>query len=154
MRISDWSSDVCSSDLEATALWGKIRTTADYAALLKSTSAHSLDYDDTSGESHPSAVLFPALLAVGEPFATGKDVVSASIAGYEIWTELASRDRIKHHAKDFHPSGIFGAIGAGAACENLLRLDADRSAAAHDRKSTRLTHVNNAHVECRTLLVK
>lgn len=115
---------------EATALWGKIRTTADYAALLNATSAHSLDYDDTSGESHPSAVLFPALLAVGEPFATGKDVLSAYIAGYEIWTELASRDRNKHHAKGFHPSGIFGAIGAAAACANLLRLDADRSAAA------------------------
>src|SRR3546814_12059932 len=90
MRISDWSSDGCSSDL----------------------------------------VLFPALLAVGEPFATGKDVLSAYIAGYEIWTELASRDRNKHHAKGFHPSGIFGAIGAAAACANLLRLDADRSAAA------------------------
>src|SRR3546814_10410663 len=96
---------------EATAVWGKIRTTADDAALLNATSAHSLDYDDTSGESHPSAVPFPALLAVGEPFATGKDVLSAYIAGYEIWTELASRDRNKHHAKGFHPSGIFGAIG-------------------------------------------
>src|SRR3546814_11347644 len=83
MRISDWSSDGCSSDL----------------------------------------VLFPALLAVGEPFATGKDVLSAYIAGYEIWTELASRDRNKHHAKGFHPSGIFGAIGAAAACANMLRLD-------------------------------
>src|SRR3546814_362380 len=90
MRISDWSSDGCSSDL----------------------------------------VLFPALLAVGEPFATGKDVLSAYIAGYEIWTELRSRDRNKHHAKGFNPSGIFGAIGAAAACANLLRLDADRSAAA------------------------
>src|SRR3546814_1509530 len=38
---------------EATALWGKIRTTADYAAPLTATSAHSLDYDDTSGERHP-----------------------------------------------------------------------------------------------------
>src|SRR3546814_5230237 len=85
------------------ALWGKIRTTADYAALLNATSAHSLDYDDTSGESHPSAVLFPALLAVGEPFATGKDVLSAYIAGYEIWTrseehtsELQSLMRISY----------------------------------------------------------
>src|SRR3546814_4657883 len=137
VRICCWSSDVSSSDLivlgiegpmssfvaqgapsgaeEATALWGKIRTTADCAALLNATSAHSLDYDDTSGESHPSAVLFPALLAVGEPFATGKDVLSAYIAGYEIWPELASRDRHKPHPKGFTPHAILGAIGEAAA---------------------------------------
>src|SRR5690606_38170240 len=96
----------------ASALWGKLRTTADYAALINATSAHSLDYDDTSGESHPSAVLFPAILAVGEPSASGEDILAAYVAGYEIWCELVSRDRDKHHVRGFHPSGIFGAIGA------------------------------------------
>jgi 2-methylcitrate dehydratase PrpD len=114
----------------ASALWGKLRTTADYAALINATSAHSLDYDDTSGESHPSAVLFPAILAVGEQFASGQDILAAYIAGYEIWCELVSRDRDKHHVKGFHPSGIFGAIGAAAACANLLRLDARQATAA------------------------
>ena len=114
----------------ASALWGKLRTTADYAALINATSAHSLDYDDTSGESHPSAVLFPAILAAGEPFASGQDILAAYIAGYEIWCELVSRDRDKHHVKGFHPSGIFGAIGAAAACANLLRLDARQTTAA------------------------
>lgn len=115
---------------EADALWGKLRTTVDYAALLNATSAHSLDYDDTSGESHPSAVLFPAILAAGEPFASGKDVLTAYVAGYEIWCELVSRDRDKHHKKGFHPSGIFGSIGAAAACANLLRLDAEQASTA------------------------
>lgn len=115
---------------DANALWGKLRTTVDYAALLNATSAHSLDYDDTSGESHPSAVLFPAILAVGEPFASGKDILTAYVAGYEIWCELVSRDRDKHHVKGFHPSGIFGSIGAAAACANLLRLNAEQASAA------------------------
>jgi aconitate decarboxylase len=115
---------------EAHGLWGKLRTTADHAALLNATSAHALDYDDTSGDSHPSAVLLPAILALGESFASGKDVLTAYLAGYEIWTELASRDRDKHHGKGFHPSGIFGPIGAAAACANLLRLDEERTAAA------------------------
>lgn len=115
---------------EASALWGRLRTTADSAALINATSAHSLDYDDTSGESHPSAVLFPAILAVGEPFASGKDILTAYVAGYEIWCELASRDRDKHHVKGFHPSGIFGPIGAAAACANLLGLNAEQASAA------------------------
>lgn len=115
---------------EASALWGRLRTTADYAALLNATAAHSLDYDDTSGESHPSAVLFPAILAVGESFASGKDILTAYVAGYEVWCELVSRDRDKHHVKGFHPSGIFGSIGAAAACSNLLRLDAEKASAA------------------------
>src|SRR3546814_7698711 len=107
-----------------------MRTTCDHAALVNATSAHALDYDDTSSDSHPSAVLFPAILAVGERFASGKDILSAYVAGFEVWTELASRDWDKHHNKGFHPSGIFGPIGAAAACANLLRLNADRSAAA------------------------
>jgi len=115
---------------EAAALWGKFRTSADHAALVNATAAHSLDFDDTCGESHPSAVLLPAILAAGEPFATGEDILTAYVAGYEIWCELVARDREKHHAKGFHPSGIFGTIGAAAACANILRLSVEQSTAA------------------------
>jgi 2-methylcitrate dehydratase PrpD len=115
---------------EAIALWGRLRTTADHAALINATAAHALDYDDTSGDSHPSAVLLPAILALGEPFASGRDILTAYVAGYEVWTELASRDRDKHHSKGFHPTGIFGSIGAAAACANLLGLGEDRARAA------------------------
>lgn len=115
---------------EAWALWGKLRTSADYAALVNATAAHALDYDDTTGDGHPSAVLFPAILALGERSASGKDILTAYVAGYEVWGELASREKDKHHAKGFHPSGIFGAIGATAACANLLGLDEQQTAAA------------------------
>src|SRR3546814_14217725 len=115
MITSIASQGLSSGPEESTTLWRTILLTADYAALLNATSAHSLDYVDTSRESHPSAVLFPALLAVGEPFATVKDVLSAYIAGYEIWTELASRDRNKPHPKGFTPHAILGAIGEAAA---------------------------------------
>ena len=115
---------------DASALWGRLRTTADHAALLNATAAHSLDFDDTSGESHPSAVLLPAILAAGELFASGQDAVTAYVAGYEIWCELVARDHDKHHAKGFHPSGIFGSIAAAAACAHLFRLDAGQAAAA------------------------
>jgi 2-methylcitrate dehydratase PrpD len=47
-----------------------------------------------------------------------------------VWGELASRDPGHHHVKGWHPTGIFGAIGAAAACAALRRLDAERAALA------------------------
>jgi 2-methylcitrate dehydratase PrpD len=75
-------------------------------------------------------VLFPAILAAGERFANGRDILAAYVAGYEAWSDLACRDQHKHHAKGFHPSGIFGAVGAAAACANLLHLNAEQASAA------------------------
>src|SRR3546814_17843638 len=97
-----------------------MRTTTDHAALVNATSAHALDYDDTSSDSHPSAVLFPAILAVGEMFASGQDILSAYVAGFEGWTERASRDWEKHHNKEFYQSGIFGPNRTAAAVHNLF----------------------------------
>ena len=49
---------------------------------------------------------------------------------YETWAELAWRDPGHHHRKGWHPTGIFGPIGAAAACASLRRLDAQRTARA------------------------
>jgi 2-methylcitrate dehydratase PrpD len=55
---------------------------------------------------------------------------AAYVAGYETWAELSRRDPGHHHVKGWHPTGIFGAIGAGAACAALRRLDAERTVTA------------------------
>ena len=54
-------------------------------------------------------------------------MLAAYAAGYEAWAELAWRDPGHHHAKGWHPTGIFGPIGAAAACAVLRRLDAERA---------------------------
>ena len=46
------------------------------------------------------------------------------------WAELARRDPGHHHVKGWHPTGIFGAIGAGAACAALRRLDPSQATMA------------------------
>src|SRR5580692_11974774 len=94
------------------------------AAWINGTAAHALDYDDVAVRGHPSTVLVPAILAEGEALgSSGRDMIAAYVAGYEVWAELSRRDPGHHHRKGWHPTGIFGAIGAGAACANLRRLD-------------------------------
>src|ERR1044071_903185 len=99
-------------------------STAPEAAWINGTAGHALDYDDVGCRGHVSTVLVPAILAEAETLDLGgRDIFTAYVAGYETWAELARRDPGHHHAKGWHPTGIFGAIGAGAACAALRRLD-------------------------------
>src|SRR5215472_1973886 len=102
------------------------------AAWINGTAGHALDYDDVAAlRGHPSTVLVPAVLAEGEALgASGREMLVAYVAGYETWAELAWRDPGHHHRKGWHPTGIFGPIGAAAACASLRRLDADGAARA------------------------
>src|SRR5262245_10103562 len=99
------------------------------AAWINGTAGHALDYDDVAAlRGHPSTVLLPAVLAEGEALgASGREMLVAYVAGYETWAEPAWRDPGHHHRKGWHPTGIFGPIGAAAACASLRRLDAERA---------------------------
>jgi 2-methylcitrate dehydratase PrpD len=47
-----------------------------------------------------------------------------------VWADLQRRDPAQHHEKGWHPTGIFGAIAAAAACASLRGLDADKATQA------------------------
>jgi len=116
---------------EATLLFGAGRASAPEAAWINGTAAHALDFDDVAQRGHPSTVLVPAILAEAEALgASGEAMVLAYAAGYETWAELVRREPDHHHSKGWHPTGIFGAIGAAAACASLRRLDAEQAAHA------------------------
>ena len=84
------------------------------AAWINGTAGHALDYDDVGCRGHVSTVLVPAILAEAETLGLGgREMFAAYVAGYETWAELARRDPGHHHVKGWHPTGIFGAIGAG-----------------------------------------
>ena len=101
------------------------------AAWINGVAGHALDYDDVALRGHPSTVLVPAILAEAETLdLSGRDMVVAYVAGYEVWAELVRRESGFHHGKGWHPTGIFGAIAAAAACAKLRRLDASRTAQA------------------------
>ncbi len=78
---------------EAT-VFGDSRTwTPAVAALLNGALGHSLDFDDTHANSslHPSAPVVPAAFAVGEMVgASGREVLTAIVAGYEVCCRLGN----------------------------------------------------------------
>ena len=116
------------SDGGATLYFSGARASAPTAACINGTAAHALDYDDVALRGHPSAVIVPALLAEGEALSSsGRDLVTAYVAGYETWAELVDRERGKHHDKGWHPTGIFGPLGAAAACARLRALDVEHT---------------------------
>jgi 2-methylcitrate dehydratase PrpD len=113
---------------ESTLVFGPGSASALEAALINGAAAHALDYDDVAQRGHPSAVLVPAILAEAQAVgASGKDMMVAYAAGYETWAELVRRDIDHHHEKGWHPTGIFGAIGAAAACASLRKLDEEKA---------------------------
>jgi 2-methylcitrate dehydratase PrpD len=115
----------------ATLLFGQGTAPAPEAAWINGTAAHALDFDDVAQRGHPSTVLVPAILAEAQALgASGRQMMLAYAAGYETWAELVRRDQDGHHDKGWHPTGIFGAIGAAAACASLRGLSAEQAAHA------------------------
>jgi 2-methylcitrate dehydratase PrpD len=119
---------------EARTCFSRTLVSAPDAAFVNGTAGHAHDYDDTgigAHPAHPSVVLASAVLAEGEAIgATGRAMVTAYVAGYEVWGDLARRDKHAHHLKGFHPTAVFGAVAAAAAVANLTALDANRASHA------------------------
>ena len=117
---------------ESTFIGGAGRASAMDAAWVNGTAAHALDFDDDAQRGgHVSAVLVPAVMAEAEAVgASGEQMVVAYAAGYETLAELIWRDPGQHHEKGWHPTGVFGAVAAAAACASLRRLDPEKSAMA------------------------
>lgn len=115
----------------ATLTFSPRKGPAPEAAWINGTAAHALDYDDVGLRGHPSTVLVPAILAEAEALdASGSDMITAYVAGYETWAELFRRDTGLLHKKGWHPTGLYGAVGAAAACAKLRKLDAEKTAQA------------------------
>jgi 2-methylcitrate dehydratase PrpD len=114
---------------------GDARTVAPpAAALLNGALAHSLDFDDTHARAslHPSAPIVPAALAAAEMAGrSGRDLIAAIVAGYEIQIRLSlALVPTDHYDRGFHPTATCGAFGAAAAAGRLLGLSATQMASA------------------------
>ncbi|HET9670900.1 MAG TPA: MmgE/PrpD family protein [Casimicrobiaceae bacterium] len=114
-------------------VWGSEATlAAPYAALANGVASHALDFDDTHTDSivHGSAIIAPVVLALGEARdASGRDLLSAFVAGWEVAARIGLASRGTFHARGFHTTSIAGVFGAAAAAARLLALPA--GAAAH-----------------------
>lgn len=109
------------------------RSSALDAGMVNGVAAHALDFDDGNSVmgGHPSTLLVPAILALGEETgASGQDVMLAYAAGYEVLIRLSRGLNSFHYEKGWHPTATIGVFGVAAAGAKLLSLDARQTAVA------------------------
>ncbi|MEO8541474.1 MAG: MmgE/PrpD family protein [bacterium] len=105
------------------------RVTAKQAALVNGAASHALDFDDVhlAMSGHPSVPIWPALLALAEwRGGSGRDVLTAFAAGYEMECRIGMLVMPSHYSTGFHSTGTLGAFGAAAACAHLLGFDSEQ----------------------------
>lgn len=99
-----------------------------FAALINGTAAHALDFDDNfiPAFTHCSAVMVPALLAMGEANGTsGRALIEAYIVGAELQTRIGLLVNPGHFNRGWHSTATVGTMGTAGACARLLGLDAE-----------------------------
>jgi 2-methylcitrate dehydratase PrpD len=104
----------------------RIHTSPYLAAMANAAASHVAEQDDVHNGSvfHPATVVFPAAVAVAQALgASGQQLLSASIAGYEVGIRVGEFLGRSHY-KVFHTTGTAGTLAAAAAVGNLLGLDA------------------------------
>jgi len=99
------------------------------AALANGTMAHGIDADDSGARpswAHPGACIIPAALAAAEAEnVSGKELITALVAGYEVSCRVDSAVYPGLRNRGFHATGVVGAIGAVAAAGKILGLSED-----------------------------
>ncbi len=106
------------------------KTSAALAALVNGTAGHAFELDDIHKESiiHAGSIATPVALGLGEARGrtTGRDVLTAMVAGYEIGHRVGNAATMSLFFRGFHPQGTSGAFVAAATAARLLGLDAQR----------------------------
>jgi 2-methylcitrate dehydratase PrpD len=113
-------------------IWVNGETTdAGTAALLNGTASHALDFDDVSDliYGHPSAVLWPALLAVAEEKGcSGRSLIEAYVVGFGVDVALARALDIRaHYSAGWHATATIGVMGTTCGVSRLMGLDEEQT---------------------------
>jgi len=109
------------------------RASPGLAALANGTAAHALEYDDMNSLliGHPSVVLVPVVMALGEDRrVSGREAIAAYLQGFEIDAWFARLMNPVHFRNGWHPTSTIGILGAAAAAARILGLDCTRTAMA------------------------
>ncbi len=94
------------------------------AALLNAIAGHALEFDDWEipGNTHPSVVLLPALLAILDEGTDGLELLSAYVAGFEVIARLGEALNFAHYDAGWHSTATLGSLGAAAAVARQRKL--------------------------------
>ena len=99
-----------------------------FAAMVNAASAHVVEQDDVHNGSvfHPAAVIFPPAIAVAQSIgASGEELLTASVAGYEVGIRIGEFLGRSHY-KIFHTTGTAGTVAAAVAVGRLLKLNQEQ----------------------------
>src|SRR6202790_4520039 len=121
-RLAGWDNDG-----PCTAIGHKRTLNAAGAAFVNGTAAHGEDFDDTveGGPVHAGAVVVPAVLAACERHnPDGRMALTGIAVGTEVLCRLSLVVPKAVHKAGFHPTAIFGAMGAAAGVGAALGLNA------------------------------
>lgn len=108
---------------QSTVLFGGGKQSAHDAAFINAFYGHGADIDDGHrlASGHPGTCVIPAVLALSEARgSTPSDVLSAIIAGYEVYVRLSSSVMPSHVQRGFHGTGTIGTVACAAAVARLL----------------------------------
>lgn len=113
----------------AALIAGKALTAPGDAAFGNAVAAHGLVREDmhTASISHLGVVIWPALLAglaQAETPVSGRTLLSAGIAGYEVGGRIGAALMNAQLARLFRPTGMCGPFASAAACGLIKGLDA------------------------------
>lgn len=109
-----------------------------FAALVNAAASHMVEQDDVHNGSvfHPATVVFPPALAVAQAVgASGQQLLTAAVAGYEVGIRVGEFLGRSHY-KVFHTTGTAGTLAAAAAVSRLLNLSAETTLQAFGSAGT------------------
>ena len=114
-----------------TTIWGTRRKlSAPHAALVNGTLVQSFELDEVHrvGVLHVGAVTLPPVLAIAEMnlAMTGRDFLTACVAGYEIGPRVGICMGPEHIGQGWHSGDTVGVFSACAGAAAALRLPADQ----------------------------
>lgn len=118
---------------QSTIIGHGIKVPTPNAALVNAMMGHGIELDDAHGSGliKAGSVLVPAAFALAElTGASGKDVITAVIAGYDLAIRIAKAINPGHRQRGYHTTGTVSAIGAAAMGAKMLGCKTEEIACA------------------------
>jgi len=98
-------------------------------ALANGTLAHAFECDNLTKPGagvHPGATLLPPALAIAQQHGnTGRELITAVVAGFEVMYRIGYATKHSNERRGFHAPGTTGPFGAAVAAGVLLKLNAE-----------------------------
>ena len=127
-KIAAFAAEQGPADGSAQLIPSGKKTSPYFAAMVNAAAAHMVEQDDLHNSSvfHPACVVFPPAIAIAQDIgASGKELLTACVVGYEVGIRVGEFLGRSHY-KIFHTTATAGTIAAAVTAGRLLRLNADQ----------------------------